>query len=203
MGTIRKCKRSDLQAIISEGGRVPALFWKGHDFFLKAFAQAALQGDPGKLKFPRPMTDRPGLDFSFSGLKTFTLNTAKAHDLNDAQAVADIAWAFQDAAVDTLVIKCRRALTQTGRDALVVAGGVGATQRLRQRLSEWSRKADVSVFYPRPEFCTDNAAMVAYTGWLRLQGGERQGQGFQVYPRWSLLDLPPVDLSLQGASRGA
>ncbi len=161
-----------------------------------AIAQAALQGDPGKLRFPRPMTDRPGLDFSFSGLKTFTLNTAKAHNLKDAQAVADIACAFQDAAVDTLVIKCRRALAQTGRDALVVAGGVGANQHLRQRLTEWSRDAEVSVFYPRPEFCTDNGAMVAYAGWLRLQGGERQGQGFQVYPRWSLLDLPPVNLSL-------
>ena len=155
-----------------------------------AIAQAALQGDPHAHRFPRPMTDRPGLDFSFSGLKTYTLNTTKAHELGDPQVVADIACAFQEAAVDTLVIKCRRAMAQTGRDALVVAGGVGANQRLRERLSAWSPDAGVTVFYPRPEFCTDNGAMVAYAGWLRLQGGERQDLGFQVYPRWSLLDLP-------------
>jgi len=157
-----------------------------------AVAKAALAGDPGRFKFPRPMTDRPGLDFSFSGLKTYTLNTAAAHDLNDPQTVADIACAFQEAAVDTLLIKCRRAMEQTGRGNLVVAGGVGANLRLRERLTEWSQGAGVRVFYPRPEFCTDNGAMVAYTGWLRLKGGERQDLGFQVYPRWSLTDLPAV-----------
>lgn len=158
-----------------------------------AIAKAARSGDPRRFRFPRPMTDRPGLDFSFSGLKTYTLNTAKAHDLSDAQVIADIAFAFQEAAVDTLLIKCRRAIEHSGRPRLIVAGGVGANARLRERLDEWSREAGVEVFYPRPEFCTDNGAMVAYTGALRLGAGQRQEASFQVFPRWSLTDLPAIE----------
>lgn len=158
-----------------------------------AIAKAAQAGDPSRFRFPRPMTDRPGLEFSFSGLKTFTLNTAKAHDLDDPQTVADIAYAFQEAAVDTLLIKCRRAMEHTSRDRLVVAGGVGANARLRDRLNQWSAGNGVQVFYPRPEFCTDNGAMVAYAGWLRLRAGQRQDLAFEVFPRWSLPELAPIE----------
>ena len=156
-----------------------------------AIAKAAVNGNPHRWKFPRPMTDRPGLDFSFSGLKTFTRNTVPEGAL-DAQTVADIAAAFQDAAVDTLVIKCRRALEQTGRRRLIVAGGVGANVLLRQRLREMTAESGREVFYPRPEFCTDNGAMIAYAGTLRLQAGERQGLDFSVRPRWRLTDLAPI-----------
>ena len=156
-----------------------------------AIAKAAVNGNPHRWKFPRPMTDRPGLDFSFSGLKTFTRNTVPEGAL-DAQTVADIAAAFQDAAVDTLVIKCRRALEQTGRRRLIVAGGVGANVLLRQRLREMTAQSGREVFYPRPEFCTDNGAMIAYAGTLRLQAGERQGLDFSVRPRWRLTDLAPI-----------
>ncbi len=155
-------------------------------------ARVARSGVPRRFRFPRPMTDRPGLDFSFSGLKTHTLNTARAHDLDDAQTVADIAHAFQEAAVDTLTIKCRRALEATGHTRLVVAGGVGANTRLRERLAEMSAGVGADLFYPRPEFCTDNGAMVAYAGCVRLQAGEQVDTGFDVYPRWRLSDLPPV-----------
>ena len=156
-----------------------------------AIAKAAVNGNPHRWKFPRPMTDRPGLDFSFSGLKTFTRNTVPEGAL-DAQTVADIAAAFQNAAVDTLVIKCRRALEQTGRRRLIVAGGVGANVLLRQRLREMTAQSGREVFYPRPEFCTDNGAMIAYAGTLRLQAGERQGLDFSVRPRWRLTDLAPI-----------
>lgn len=156
-----------------------------------AIAKAAVNGNPHRWKFPRPMTDRPGLDFSFSGLKTFTRNTVPEGAL-DAQTVADIAAAFQDAAVDTLVIKCRRALEQTGRRRLIVAGGVGANVLLRERLREMTAESGREVFYPRPEFCTDNGAMIAFAGTLRLQAGERQGLDFSVRPRWRLTDLVPI-----------
>jgi N6-L-threonylcarbamoyladenine synthase len=154
-------------------------------------ARAAEGGQAGRFVFPRPMTDRPGLDFSFSGLKTFTLNTAQAHEL-DQQTVADIAHAFQEAAVDTLVIKCRRALRETGHTRLVVAGGVGANRRLRERLQEMVGAEGASVYYPRPEFCTDNGAMIAYAGWLRLQAGQHEETSFNVRARWRLSDLPPL-----------
>jgi len=155
-----------------------------------AIAHAALQGNPKRFRFPRPMTDRPGLDFSFSGLKTFAVNTAKQHVL-DANNVADIAAAFQEAAVDTLLIKSRRALAATSLKRLVVAGGVGANQRLRERLQELSSERDVEAFFPRHEFCTDNGAMVAYAGWQRLQKGGNQALAFTVRPRWSLAELTP------------
>ena len=151
-------------------------------------AKAALDGDPGRFRFPRPMTGRPGLDFSFSGLKTFTVNTV-AKVGRDPQTIADVARAFEDAVVDTLVIKCRRALRQTGMSRLVVAGGVGANQAIRAGLRRMVEKERGQVFYPRPEFCTDNGAMIAYAGWLRLQAGEFEPLAVVPKPRWSLEDL--------------
>lgn len=155
---------------------------------------AAAAGNPNRFRFPRPMTDRPGLDFSFSGLKTYTAEIVKQHEL-DAQTVADVAWAFQDAAVDTLVIKTRRALGKTGHRRFVVAGGVGANRLLRSRLEALAEKADCALFYPRPEFCTDNAAMIAYAGALRLSAQVTADPEFKVYPRWSLQDLASIQSS--------
>lgn len=156
-------------------------------------AALAERGDDSRFKFPRPMTDRPGLDFSFSGLKTFTLTTVRDHaqadGLPDDQTCADIAAAFQSAVVDTLVIKCRRALKQTGRKTLVIAGGVSANQLLRQRLEAKLAEDGNRVFYARPEFCTDNGAMIAYAGCLRLQAGETQRLAIDVRPRWPLSEL--------------
>jgi len=158
----------------------------------------ALNGDPGRFRFPRPMTDRPGLDFSFSGLKTYTMNTL--HDgLNgrqpeDDQLRADVATAFQQAAVETLVIKCRRALQQTGLPSLVVAGGVGANSYLRQRLQELTQEMSARVYYPRMDFCTDNGAMIAYAGCLRLLAGQHEGPGFNVRARWSIDELGKVGI---------
>ena len=156
-----------------------------------AVAGLAAGGDPGRFRFPRPMTDRPGLDFSFSGLKTFTLTTVRAQG-DDSRARADIARAFEDAVVDTLLIKCRRALKQTGLKTLVIAGGVGANQALRARLSGLERELGASVFYPRLEFCTDNGAMIAYAGACRLEAGQRQDLAVEVKPRWSLEELSAV-----------
>ncbi|HHO67824.1 MAG TPA: tRNA (adenosine(37)-N6)-threonylcarbamoyltransferase complex transferase subunit TsaD [Gammaproteobacteria bacterium] len=156
-----------------------------------AVARLAESGDPARFRFPRPMTDRPGLDFSFSGLKTFTLTTARTAG-DDPQTRADIARAFQDAVVDTLYIKCRRALAQTGFDTLVVAGGVGANRALRARLAALGQETGASVFYPRPEFCTDNGAMIAYAGALRLQAGQGEDLAVDVRPRWSLEELSVV-----------
>jgi N6-L-threonylcarbamoyladenine synthase len=148
----------------------------------------AAEGAAGRYDFPRPMTDRPGLDFSFSGLKTFTLNTVNDAG-DDRQSRADVARAFQDAVVDTLYLKCRRALRQTGVKRLVVAGGVGANGHLRARLRELSEREGATVHYPRLEFCTDNGAMVAYAGHVRLSAGEREPASFDVKPRWPLAEL--------------
>ena len=153
-----------------------------------SIAKAAEHGNPGQFRFPRPMTDRPGLDFSFSGLKTYARNTVAEGDLDD-QLVADVAWAFQDAAVDTLVIKCRRALEVTGHDQMVIAGGVGANSELRRRMADVATTCPISVFYPRPELCTDNGAMIAYAGGLRLKSMEKDSLDFTVRPRWSLSSL--------------
>lgn len=150
-----------------------------------ALARLALEGDPQRYRFPRPMTDRPGLDFSFSGLKTYALNTWHGAQ-GDERAAADIARAFEDAVVDTLAIKCRRALRQTGIGRLVVAGGVGANERLRERLRVLAKEEGAQVFYPRPEFCTDNGAMIAYAGLLRLQAGQREGLAIEARARWPL-----------------
>ncbi|HAM77463.1 MAG TPA: tRNA (adenosine(37)-N6)-threonylcarbamoyltransferase complex transferase subunit TsaD [Alcanivorax sp.] len=155
-------------------------------------AKLAESGTAGRFRFPRPMTDRPGLDMSFSGLKTFTLNTI--NDLGGVAALSeqdrcDIALAFQEAAVDTLVIKCRRAMEQTGAKRLVVAGGVSANVMLRERLDAAMAKKGVRVFYPGLAYCTDNGAMIAYAGALRLAGGERSGLPIAVRPRWPLSEL--------------
>ncbi|MCW9057833.1 MAG: tRNA (adenosine(37)-N6)-threonylcarbamoyltransferase complex transferase subunit TsaD [Gammaproteobacteria bacterium] len=154
-------------------------------------ARLAEQGDPARFRFPRPMTDRPGLDFSFSGLKTFALNTVREHG-GDPQGRADIARAFQDAVVDTLAIKCRRALEQTGVPRLVVAGGVGANRALREKLREMTAKLGGAVYYPRPEFCTDNGAMIAYAGACRLAAGVHEAPLIQARARWSLAELEAV-----------
>ncbi len=153
-----------------------------------ALAVCAEAGERGRFRFPRPMTNRPGLDFSFSGLKTHA-RTTWMESRQSEQDRADIAWAFQDAVVDTMVIKCRRALKQTGLKQLVVAGGVSANRFLRTRLAEVCEKLTAQVFYPRPEFCTDNAAMIAYAGWIRLQTGQSEGVGFSARPRWPLSSL--------------
>ncbi|WP_062373973.1 tRNA (adenosine(37)-N6)-threonylcarbamoyltransferase complex transferase subunit TsaD [Halomonas sp. KX33721] len=153
-------------------------------------AKLAEQGDPTRFRFPRPMTDRPGLDFSFSGLKTHTLTAIRqleaAGEL-DEQAKADVARAFEEAVVDTLVIKCRRALDQTGLKRIVMAGGVSANTRLRERLALETQKRQARAYYPRGRFCTDNGAMIAYVGAQRLAAGERDDNGImQATPRWPL-----------------
>lgn len=160
-------------------------------------AALAEQGEAGRFKFPRPMCDRPGLDFSFSGLKTFTLNTVTKHALDDGlpdeQTCADIAYAFQEAVADTLVIKCRRALEQCGMKSLVIAGGVSANVRLRQKLEAALAKVGSRVFYARNEFCTDNGAMIAYAGCQRLLAGQHEPLAVEVRPRWPMTELPSLN----------
>ncbi|MEX2366710.1 MAG: tRNA (adenosine(37)-N6)-threonylcarbamoyltransferase complex transferase subunit TsaD, partial [Pseudohongiellaceae bacterium] len=158
-------------------------------------AKLAESGQAGRFRFPRPMTNRPGLDFSFSGLKTFTLNTIADHEhdgMIDGQTRADIAHAFQDAVVDTTVIKCRRALKQTKLDTLIVAGGVSANQVLRKTLSAMAAKEGWQVYYPRLEYCTDNGAMIAFAGCQRLLAGQSDDLAIRAMPRWSLEALSPV-----------
>lgn len=159
-------------------------------------AKLAEQGENGRFTFPRPMVDRPGLDFSFSGLKTYTLNTvakyAQANGLPDDQTCADIACAFQEAVVDTLVIKCRRALEQENLQRLVIAGGVSANVCLRTRLESALLKIQAGVFYARHEFCTDNGAMIAYAGCQRLLAQQHDNLAVKVTPRWSLEELSAV-----------
>jgi N6-L-threonylcarbamoyladenine synthase len=149
-------------------------------------AQLAEQGDPHRFKFPRPLTDRPGLDFSFSGLKTHT-QQAFAKTLGRAQDKADIAYAFQRAVIDTLVIKCQRALENTQHTQLVIAGGVSANQKLREALHRLMEKQQGTLFYARPEFCTDNGAMTAYAGYQRMIRGEQDDSlHIRAQPRWLL-----------------
>lgn len=160
-----------------------------------ALARLAEQGDPRRYRFPRPMTDRPGLDFSFSGLKTFALNTLQremARTDDPARTRADIARAFEEAVVDTLVIKCRQALRRGLGKRLVLAGGVSANRRLRARMDEMVAREQGEVFYPRPAFCTDNGAMIACAGWHRLRAGQTEPLAFKPRARWSLEELPPV-----------
>ncbi|THB84757.1 tRNA (adenosine(37)-N6)-threonylcarbamoyltransferase complex transferase subunit TsaD [Pantoea allii] len=154
-------------------------------------SKMAQQGTAGRFTFPRPMTDRPGLDFSFSGLKTFAANTIRANP-DDEQTRADIARAFEDAVVDTLSIKCKRALDQTGFKRLVIAGGVSANRTLREQMAIMMQKRGGEVFYARPEFCTDNGAMIAYAGMVRLKGGTRGELSVSVRPRWPLAELPAI-----------
>ncbi len=155
-----------------------------------ALAQLAKDGNKERFHFPRPLTEKPGLDFSFSGLKTFAMTTLKNNlkpglsDTELQQLRADIAYAFQESVVETLYIKCKRALQKTGLNRLVIAGGVGANQRLRAKLKELETdpkmntqtntintetKTNCQIFYPRPEFCTDNGAMIAFAGFLRAK----------------------------------
>ena len=148
-------------------------------------AKLATQGRPGVFKFSRPMTDRPGLDFSFSGLKTQVLLAWQNCD-KAAQTRADLARGFEDAAVETLTIKCERALAQTGHQTLVVAGGVGANLRLRERLAAVAKQGRVRVCFPRHEFCTDNGAMIAFAGWLRLRDGQHEPLAITARPRWEM-----------------
>lgn len=158
-------------------------------------AKLAEQGNPKRFKLPRPMTDRPGLDFSFSGLKTSTLTAwHKCEAAGDAseQTKADLAYAFQDAVVATLTIKCQRALEQEGLNRLVIAGGVSANQALRGSLEQMLGKLNGQVFYARPRFCTDNGAMIAYAGCQRLLAGQQQDQQINVRARWPMESLPAV-----------
>jgi N6-L-threonylcarbamoyladenine synthase len=137
-------------------------------------ARLAAGGKPGVFDFPRPMLDRPGLEFSFSGLKTAVLHAVRASDMSDT-VKADIACAVQEAIVETLAAKALRALEHTGLDVLVVSGGVSANQRLRERLAEAVRRRGGRVYYPRTEFCTDNAAMIGVAGLARLAAGQQDG----------------------------
>ncbi len=170
-------------------------------------ARLAESGRPGAFRFSRPMTDRPGLDFSFSGLKTQVLLAWQGSDQGE-QTRADIARGFEDAVVETLAIKCERALARTGVRTLVVAGGVGANVRLRARLQALvgglrapagagaqarpAGEAAGRVYFPRPAFCTDNGAMIAFAGALRLQAGASEPAVVTVAPRWDMASLPPA-----------
>ncbi len=156
-----------------------------------AIAAAAAQGRPGRYAFPRPMTRRPGLDFSFSGLKT-AARQALAEQGGDWQTRADIACSFEQAVVETLVIKAQRALARVEQGRLVVAGGVGANACLRAALRELP---GVELHFPRLEFCTDNGAMIAYTGAMRLAAGAATERAVRAYPRWPLTELAPFELT--------
>lgn len=153
-------------------------------------SKLAEQGNVKRFHFPRPMTDRPGLDFSFSGLKTAAANTInqQKQDL-DEQTKADIARAFEDALVDTLLIKSRRALEQTGFNRLVIAGGVSANKTLRGKLTQLMAERKGQVYYPRLEFCTDNGAMIAYAGMIHLKASQFADLAIEVKPRWPLNEL--------------
>jgi N6-L-threonylcarbamoyladenine synthase len=155
-----------------------------------ALAALAEHGRDGAIEYPRPMLDRPGLDFSFSGLKTAVVVSVRGRELDDAVR-ADVARGFESAIVDTLVAKSLRALRQTGLDALVVAGGVGANRRLRSVLTEAVAAVGARVHFPRPEFCTDNAAMIALAGHHRLVAGEREELAVRARARWPLDELRP------------
>ncbi|HET9048438.1 MAG TPA: tRNA (adenosine(37)-N6)-threonylcarbamoyltransferase complex transferase subunit TsaD [Chiayiivirga sp.] len=155
-------------------------------------AKLAQHGRPGVFEFARPMTDRPGLEFSFSGLKTQVLLAWQQSDQSE-QTRADIARGFEEAVTETLAIKCERALIQTGRPALVIAGGVGANRRLRERLADLAQRRKVQVCFPRLEFCTDNGAMIAHAGALRLLAGQANDALIQVHPRWDMAGLMPVE----------
>ena len=154
-------------------------------------ARLARSGNADRFHFPRPMTDRPGLEFSFSGLKTHTRKLCQT-EAGDHQTRADIAAGFEQAVVDTLAIKCRRAMQTSACQQLVVAGGVGANQSLRDKLAKQGRKQGWQVSYPRPEFCTDNGAMIAFAGCQRLQAGQSADLSINARPRWSLESLEAV-----------
>ncbi len=166
-----------------------------------ALSKLADSGDAARFKFPRPMTDRPGLNFSFSGLKTqvrTTILECAVDGVLSATDQADIAAGFQAAVVDTLVIKCKRAMHETGVKRLIIAGGVGANKRLREQLRSATEAMGGAVFYPRPELCTDNGAMIAYAGTRRLLAGQTAELAVAVVPRWPMATLPAVEDSAHG-----
>ena len=151
-------------------------------------------GNPARFDFPRPMTQKSGLDFSFSGLKTHVRNIL--HDnlqgaLTDEQTKADVARAFEEAVVDTLTIKCQRALKQTHCNQLAIAGGVSANRRLRNRLGKLEKGNNTQLFCPRPQLCTDNGVMIAHAGLLRLEAGQTGDTWPQLRPKWSLQEIRP------------
>jgi N6-L-threonylcarbamoyladenine synthase len=154
-------------------------------------AKLAEQGSAKRFVFPRPMTDKPGLDFSFSGLKTAAANTIRSEG-DDLQTKADIAHAFQTAVIDTLTIKCKRALKQTGIKSLVIAGGVSANVELRSKLERVMQGMQGKVYYPRTEFCTDNGAMIAFAGMQRLKAKQFAPLDMKTQPRWPLDSLKPL-----------
>lgn len=158
-----------------------------------ALSKLAVQGKAGKFKLPRPLLHSGDLNFSFSGLKTAVLsivNTAKAETGELAETVkADIAYAFQEAVTEVLTAKCMTALRETGLDNLIVSGGVGANARLRERLNEATKRKLCKVSYPRLEFCTDNGAMIAFAGAMRMQHAVQKDYSFTVRPRWDLAEL--------------
>jgi N6-L-threonylcarbamoyladenine synthase len=162
-------------------------------------AQIAIRGRPGVYVFPRPMIDRPGFEFSFSGLKTAVMQAVRAAPL-DEQGRADVAHAVQEAIVSTLCTRALQALKFTGHRALVVAGGVGANRELRTRLAREAEARGARVYYPRTEFCTDNAAMIAVAGLHRLRAGERAGNAIAVRARWPLSELAPPGRAAVGAA---
>jgi N6-L-threonylcarbamoyladenine synthase len=154
-------------------------------------ARIAEQGVPGRYEFPRPMLDRPGLEFSFSGLKTAVLHAVRARSTLSEQDRADVAHGLQEAVVDTLVVKSMRALDETNLDVLVVSGGVSANRRLREKMSVAASQRGVRVYYPRLEFCTDNAAMIAVAGHARLAAGEHDSPAIRARAQWPLASLRP------------
>jgi N6-L-threonylcarbamoyladenine synthase len=162
-----------------------------------ALAKLAETGHSGRFVFPRPMLDRPGLDFSFSGLKTAALVALRGRVLDDAIR-ADVARGFQEAVVETLAEKCRRALEATGHRRLVIAGGVGANIRLRERLGELVRDAGAQLYFPRAEFCTDNGAMIALAGCMRLAAGLTLGRSIDARANWQLGDSEATGMKGNG-----
>jgi N6-L-threonylcarbamoyladenine synthase len=154
-------------------------------------ARLAERGRPGAFKFPRPMLDRPGLEFSFSGLKTAVVHALRDREITDSLR-ADVAEAVQLSIVETLTVKALRALEETGLDTLVVSGGVSANRALRERLAEATRREGARVYYPRIEFCTDNAAMIAVAGLARLKAGQHDDLAIHARARWPLESLQPV-----------
>ncbi len=159
-------------------------------------AKLAESGSAERFVFPRPMVDRPGLDFSFSGLKTAVANTIREQQKDGAEMSdelkADIACGFEVAVVDTLAIKCKRALKEAGCKRLVVAGGVSANKRLRSKLADMMQNLRGQVYYPRNEFCTDNGAMIAFAGMQRLKAGQVADLAVKTNPRWPIDTLPAV-----------
>ena len=156
-----------------------------------ALAKLAEKGDPTRFHFPRPMLNKPHLNFSFSGLKTHAVHCVRQYG-DDWQTRADIACAFEDAVIDTLAQKCLRAVKKTKINTLVLVGGVAANKKLRQKLGELMISHAGEAYCPRQEFCTDNGAMIAYTGWLRLNAGEKEDNTIRVRARWPMDSLTAI-----------